>query len=141
MRLVVQSGAPPGRNDTAAPEADFRDGGRFSVRGVFSGKRQSNNSPPNPAPQVAIIDGSSVVAIVATADAARALRALKNGASLQLFYERGRPAWRLSTGKIITPEIAEVLTRDPNVAGAGDNLFGDCAASQTFTWQLENDHE
>ena len=68
-------------------------------------------------------------------DAARALRALKNGAFLHLFDERGRPAWRLSTGNFLTQEIAEMLMHDPNVAGAGDSLFGDRATSQTFRWQ------
>jgi hypothetical protein len=47
----------------------------------------------------------------------------------------GRPAWHLSTGNLLPREVAEVLLHDPNVAGAGDTLFGDHATSQTFRWQ------
>jgi len=51
MRPLARPGAPPGTNESAAPEAEFRDGGGFLVRGVFSGKRQINNTPPPPAPR------------------------------------------------------------------------------------------
>lgn len=75
-------------------------------------------------------------------DATKALRAMKEGASLHLFYEGGRAAWRLSTEILITPEVAEVLMRNPNVEGVGDSLFGDRATSQTFRWtDLEDDYE
>jgi hypothetical protein len=75
-------------------------------------------------------------------DVRRALGAMKKGAALHLFYERGRAAWRLSTGIFITPDIADAITHNPNVVGVGDSLFGDRSTSQTFRWtDLETDHE
>jgi hypothetical protein len=65
---------------------------------------------------------------------ARALRALKNGASLHFSHDRGRPSWRLSTGNTLTREVAEEVTRDPHVVGVGDSLFSDLSMSQTFRW-------
>jgi hypothetical protein len=61
MRPLARPGAPPGTNESAAPEAEFRDGGGFLVRGVFSGKRQINITPPPPAPQVAIFASPRLV--------------------------------------------------------------------------------
>jgi len=66
----------------------------------------------------------------------------EEGCRLASFYERGRAAWRLSTGIFITPEVAEAITHNPNVVGVGDRLFGDRATSQTFLLtDQEDNHE
>ncbi len=66
--------------------------------------------------------------------AAQTLDAMKNGAALLMFYEQGRPVWKLSTGIFITPDVANAVTNNPNVVGVGDCLFPGAGASQTYRW-------
>jgi hypothetical protein len=69
-----------------------------------------------------------------SASTAQTLAAMRRGAVLQQFFEHGRAIWRLSTGVFITPEAADAITHNPNVAGGADCLFGDAGTSQTYRW-------
>ena len=69
-------------------------------------------------------------------EARRALGAMKKGAALHLFYERGRAAWRRNTGIFITPEVAEAITHNPNVMGVGDSLFATAPLRKLFVGQI-----
>jgi hypothetical protein len=65
-----------------------------------------------------------------------ALTAMKQGAALHLFYERGHPTWKLSNGTFIAPETADAVINNPRVAGVGDALFPDHPSQ---TWRYIND--
>jgi hypothetical protein len=51
------------------------------------------------------------------------LAAMCRGESLHLQYQAGRPLWRLSGGRSVSVEIAEILTNHASVAPVGDALF------------------
>ena len=75
------------------------------------------------------------------ASVSQTLVVMKHGASLLLFYERGRPTWKLSIGSFIAPEVAAAIINHPNVTGVGDTLFAG-TLSQTYRWinHAQEDH-
>ena len=48
---------------------------------------------------------------------------MMRGALLYLYYERGRPLWRLSTGIFVADDVARAVTAQPDIADGGDSLF------------------
>jgi hypothetical protein len=44
-------------------------------------------------------------------------------ASLHLSYRNGRPLWQLSTGEPVSPHVAEIVIKTPNIVSVGDSLF------------------
>jgi hypothetical protein len=51
--------------------------------------------------------------------------AMALGAALHLhFSRRGNAVWMLTDGTYVDDEIARLVTKHPDVVGAGDSLFG-----------------
>ena len=71
-----------------------------------------------------------------SASVTRALTAMKSGAALHLYFERGRPIWKLSTGIFVTAEVAGILTSNASVVPVGDALFADLPGQ---TWRFTDD--
>jgi hypothetical protein len=62
------------------------------------------------------------------------LAAMKRGQSLHLeFTWRGR-VWRLSGGRTVPDEVAQIVIKSTNVADFLDALAIDGAKSQTWRW-------
>jgi hypothetical protein len=59
----------------------------------------------------------------------KVIEALRQGAVLHFMYEKG-PRWRLSTGRAVSPDVAQLVVASPSVRG-DDALFPD-ARPQTF---------
>jgi hypothetical protein len=62
--------------------------------------------------------------------------ALRRGASLQQSYERGGSRWWLSTGELVTDDVARIVVRDHRIVSAGDALFRGVPA-QTYRFVEE----
>jgi hypothetical protein len=58
---------------------------------------------------------------------------MAGGAALTLQFRRGQREWRLTTGEIVSDEVAKHVIAHLNVVGCGDSLFRG-AASQTFRY-------
>jgi hypothetical protein len=69
-------------------------------------------------------------------DANRTLAAMREGATLHLHYQNGRPIWRLSSGMIIPSGVAAVVIVSSAVVSVGDSLSPDHPAQ---TWRYCND--
>jgi hypothetical protein len=63
----------------------------------------------------------------------RVLAAMKNGESLYLEYENGRPLWSLSGGRTVPANIAALVIADVSVVDVGDSLFPN---SPSQTWRM-----
>ena len=57
--------------------------------------------------------------------------ALAAGATLHFMHSKFGPKWRLSTGRIVSDDVARLVIANAFVAGGGDALFPD-ARPQTF---------
>ena len=62
------------------------------------------------------------------------IRRMRNGVSLHVTNTADGPKWALTDGTHVSPELAAVLIRHPNIVGVGDALpgLGGHLHSQTF---------
>jgi hypothetical protein len=60
------------------------------------------------------------------------LAAMCRGEALHLHFGRYGPVWRLTSGRTVPAEVAQIVAKNPNVAGVGDALFNDIPAQ---TWR------
>ena len=65
-----------------------------------------------------------------------ALAAIRQGESLHLQYVVGRPVWSLSSGRSVSPKVAEILTSNASITPADGALF-DCVPAQL--WRFTDD--
>lgn len=56
---------------------------------------------------------------------------MRNGAALHCQHQRNGSLWTLSTGKVLSPEVATAVVNDVSVVGVGDALFEN-ELSQTY---------
>jgi hypothetical protein len=62
------------------------------------------------------------------------ITAMALGAALHLHFSRhGNAVWMLTDGTYVDDEIARLVIQHPDIAGAGDSLFGD-GLSQTWRY-------
>jgi hypothetical protein len=59
-----------------------------------------------------------------------AIDALAAGAALHFMHSASGPRWRLSTGRAVSADVAQLVIANASVAGDGDALFG--THPQTF---------
>jgi len=64
---------------------------------------------------------------------AATLAAMKQGQALHLYFGRYGPVWRLTGGRTVPVEVAQIVTKNLSVAGVGDALFNDIPAQ---TWRF-----
>jgi hypothetical protein len=64
------------------------------------------------------------------------LAAMRDGAVLHGVHRPSSILWTLSTGEVISAEVARLVTESGNIVGVGDCLFGP-ELSQTFRY-IEN---
>jgi hypothetical protein len=58
--------------------------------------------------------------------------AMRRGEALHLHFGRYGPVWRLTGGRAVPTDVAQIVTKNPSVAGVGDALFNDIPAQ---TWR------
>jgi hypothetical protein len=52
-----------------------------------------------------------------------ALAEMRKGGRLNLSYDRGRPAWQLTSGQSVSAKAAAIVTASDGIIGAGGSLF------------------
>lgn len=69
---------------------------------------------------------------------AGALGALRAGATLHLQHGVNRPWWILSTGQLVSEDVAAILIARPEIQAVGDGLFHDLPGQ---TWRYVESRE